>query len=460
MPHRHISIKSQLLRSARQAAASVHQRLGNKPSLLILAAIIGLASGLAASLLKALISAIASFITANLNVDHGNFVLLIVPGLGLIATACYCRYILGESIAHGCDILVKNLKDGIVKMRANLIYAPIIASSITIGCGGSAGAEGPIAYAGAAIGSNVGRLFALPDGLLRILIGFGAAAGIAAIFKSPIGGALFTLEVLQMRLTTISIIALLVCCIISAGLAYLLSGCTLDVVYTPDVAFSPEILGAIFLLGLLCGLYSIYYSSMMSIGERWLNAISNHWIKNIIAAATLALLIFLFPSLYGEGYTTMTRLIDNDYAAVLDYSPIVASGSAIAMPLILIAILAVKAFATQATNSGGGVGGDFAPTLFAGSIAGYAFAIISNSLFATHLPAADFALYGMAAVMAGSVQAPLMAIFLTTEMTGAYGMLFPVILASAISYATVKTLSRHTPLKSRPSWRHILLRPQ
>ena len=416
-----------------------------KSFLLILAVVVGLLSGAGAYLLKHIIMLISSTLTSSFSIDSPNYILLLLPIAGILLTGIFTRYILRENIANGTAHLQHDLSARNYALKGNLMYSSIVASSITIGFGGSAGAEDPIAYTGAAIGSNIGRWFKMSPQMLMILIGCGAGAGIAGIFKAPIGGVLFTLEVLKLELTTLSVIALIVACITAAMTAYVLSGFTIDLDYLHYTPIDNELLLFVVALGLFCGIYSAYYSTIMEKMEGFFAKLKNPWVKNIAGGAIISILIFTFPALYGEGYATIGKIINGDAASMLNGSFWAADADKTwVIALMAAGVMLSKCFATSSTNSSGGVGGDFAPTLFAGAFAGYLFAEIANMAFGLNIPSGKFAFLGMAGVMAGAIRAPLMAIFLTVEMTGAYVLFFPVLITAAISYATVTLFSRHS----------------
>jgi len=272
-----------------------------------------------------------------------------------------------------------------------------------------------------------------------MLVGCGAGAGIAAIFKAPVGGMLFTLEVLRMELTTMSILMLLSACIISALTAYVLSGCTIDLDYVNAVPFDTSTLPYVLLLGVFCGVYSLYYSGVMKRMDRFFAGLRNPWIKNILAGLSISILVFLFPAFYGEGYDIIGKVLNGAPQDIACYSLFYPAGAdSLSLLVIVGCIVLFKSFITSATNSGGGVGGDFAPTLFAGSMAGLLFVMSLNMHFGTQLDSGNFAYYAMAGVMAGAIHAPLMAIFLTVEMTGQYNLLLPLTITAALSYGIVK----------------------
>ena len=405
----------------------------------ILAVTTGVLCGTGAALLKAIIHYLSNCFTGGFNAHAPNYWLLLIPVVGILLTGIYQRYILRHNIEHG----VKQLQLALARKRYNippfLMYAPMIASSLTLGFGGSAGSEGPIATTGAAIGGNIGRLFKLDSRMLMVMIGCGAGAGIAGIFKAPIGGMLFTLEVLKLELTTVAVMALLLACITAAMTAYVLSGYTVDLSYLQMEQFDPTVIPWIILLGVVTGFYSLYYSDIMSMMGRVYDRMSNPWLRNIISGGILAVLLFIFPAMYGEGYSMMGHLLNGDFAAVTACG-LFSHETSDSWPLLLVVagIVLTKAFAASSSNSGGGVAGDFAPTLFAGCMVGFLFASCLNVWFHLGLPVSSFAFMGMAGVMAGAIRAPLMALFLTAEMTDGFILFLPLLAVSAISFGIVK----------------------
>ena len=415
-----------------------------KVRLFWLAMLIGIVTGAAAALLKAIIGLVTRSMHHFELSSVPDWSMLLIPVVGIVLTGIYQRYILRRHISHGVDILVNDLANKQYRLSPKLMYAPMIASSLTLGFGGSAGSEGPIAYTGAAIGSNVGRAFKVDDHLLYILIGCGAGAGIAGIFKAPFGGALFTLEVLGMTLTTVSVIALLTSTISAALTAFVLSGCTMDITWTHNIAFDPKIILPVFALGVFCGLYSVYYSVVMRRMQHTYESMRNPWTRNVVSGLVLAVSVFLFPALYGEGYDVIGRVINDGWQSAFGGSLSEGLvGGQWMLPAILAGILVIKCFACSASNSGGGVAGDFAPTLFAGCIAGLFFSLTANNLFGLGLAPNVFAYIGMAGVMAGVIRAPLMAIFLTAEMCNGFDYLLPLVTVSLISYGMVMAVT-HT----------------
>lgn len=406
--------------------------------LFIVATATGLLAGTGAFILKRMIAGVSHLLTGHLHTDSANWALLLIPVAGIVLTGMFCRYVLHHNLAHGVKQLMKSLSKKVYRLRPDLTFTPMLASTLTLGFGGSAGSEGPIAYTGAAIGSNMGRLFRFSPRMMSIMVGCGAGAGIAGIFKSPLGGALFTLEVLKLPLTTTAVMVLMVTTVTAAMTAYALSGCTLDIPFDQGIGFDTSLIPFVLLLGVFCGFYSLYYSFIMKKVQQMLDLIKNPWVRNVCGGAMLALLVFLFPTLYGEGYETIGRVINGNFSTLLNDSLFAADSGMWALTLFTGATLMVKCFATAATNGGGGVSGDFAPTLFAGCMAGFFFASLLNELFGLHLPPAHFAYFAMAGVMAGAIRAPLMAIFLTCEMGAAYSYFLPLMLTAAISFGVVR----------------------
>lgn len=408
-------------------------------SLILLAALVGFAAGFLAFVLKTIIKWLSTFLVGHVHPDDVNFGLLVLPVIGILLAVTFQKWIIGRNLEHGTEKVETAVKNKHYKLPFSDTYGPMIASTFTLGFGGSAGAEGPIATAGAAIASNLGQKFRLPPGLLRILVACGAGAGIAGIFKAPIGGVMFTLEVMGMELTTLPVIALVIACVIGGMTSYGFTGFTLDVPLTHAQHFDPSMSGWVIILGIFCGLYSLYYSWIATYMRRLFERVGSIWLRGLASGAVVAILVFLFPALYGEGYGVMALLIDGDTHAIVSNS-FFDNGGAPSLSMLLIfcgGMALVKSAAATSSNSGGGVAGDFAPTLFAGCMAGYFFATGLNSLFGLTIPAENFALIGMAGAMAGIIRAPLMAMFIVIETTGYYGMMFPVVLATAFSYATV-----------------------
>lgn len=409
--------------------------------LIFLALLVGIFGGVAAQLLKYLIHHIGHFLTSTVDVTAGNWIYFVLPTVGVVITALYVRYFVKDNISHGVTRVLWAISQNKSRLKRHNIYTSLIASSVTIGFGGSVGAEGPIVYTGAAIGSNLGSMFRMSPKVLMILVGCGAAAGIAGIFKAPIAGMLFTLEVLMLDLTTVSVMPLLISAITSATIAYIYTGFSFEFFFIQSETFSASKIPLVILLGIVCGLFSLYFTRVMNMMENFFGRFKDRpWLKTTIGCAILSGLVFLFPPLYGEGYDSIMGLLAGDTQSIVDGSLFYSDGTNVWFIIIFIfMIILMKAFATSATNGAGGVGGTFAPSLYVGCMVGFLFAYLYNHLgFDLVISNKNFALIGMAGVMAGVMHAPLMAIFLTAELTGGFDLFLPLLIVSTISYGTIK----------------------
>ncbi|MDE7125814.1 MAG: chloride channel protein [Muribaculaceae bacterium] len=414
--------------------------------ILTLSFMTGLLSGICAFLLKYLIATISGLLTRGLAPDSFNLSFIIMPVIGIVITALFCRYAIKDNVANGVNKLMADINNKKYRLKSNTIYGSIIASAFTLGFGGSAGSEGPIAYAGAGIGSRIGQTFKIPHNMMPALIGCGAAAGIAGIFKSPIGGALFTLEILRIRLNTVTVMGIFIATVTSALTAYILSGYSMDIHAGSLGHFDPSTIIWLFPLGVICGLYSLYYTWTGSLAKRKLCSCRNSSLKYIASGAALGLMIFVLPSLFGEGYSTITDIIDKDTCTLTRYSIFENIGIDHRLLILILCsgILLLKGIGSSVTNNGGGVAGDFAPTLFAGCVLGLMFSSVINDSGIATLDTSHFALTAMAGAMAGIIRAPLMAMFIVTEMVGGFDFLLPVAIVSLVSYGIVMIFKHDT----------------
>ena len=408
---------------------------------LILALIVGIASGFAALLLKYLIHIISDALLSHFAVTGGNYMYLLWPVLGVLITSVFVRYVIRDNISHGVTRVLYAISQKKSRLKPHNMYASLIGSSVTIGFGGSVGAEGPIVYTGAAIGSNLGSAFRMSPRVLMILVGCGAAAGIAGIFKAPIAGMLFTIEVLMLDLTAVSIMPLMLSSIAAATVAYAFTGYESEFFFSQSETFLTMRIPYVIVLGVFCGFVSLYFTKVMNMVEQMFSRLANPWLKFLVGGAILSLLIFLFPPLYGEGYGPINSLLNGQYTQIFDGSIFYGYRENVWMVMVFILlIILTKVFATSATNGGGGVGGTFAPSLYVGCMTGFLFAMLVNTLGLCDggLSLKNFALMGMAGVMSAVMHAPLMAIFLTAEMTGGYQLFLPLLIVSTISYCTIR----------------------
>lgn len=411
-----------------------------------LALIVGILCGFAAQLLKFLIHVIAGILTAHMNLTTSNWLYLVYPVVGILITVLFVKYVVKDNISHGVTKVLYAISRRKSRLKLKNTYSSLIASSITIGFGGSVGAEGPIVFTGAAIGSNIGQAFRLSPKVLMILVGCGAAAGIAGIFRAPIAGMLFTLEVLMIDLTGMTVMPLLISSITGATVAYLLEGYRAEFFFSQSEPFLTNRIPFTILLGIVCGLMSFYFTKVMFWMESFFRKINKQWLKIITGGVVIAVLVFIFPPLYGEGYGAINNLLDGNVSAIVNGTLFYIDRDNIwFLALFIAAIALTKAFATSATNGAGGVGGTFAPSLFVGALTGFVFAYVLNNLdLGIELSQKNFVLLGMAGVMSGVMHAPLMAIFLTAEMTGGYDLFLPLLIVSLLAFMTIRLFTPYS----------------
>lgn len=417
-----------------------------KSFLLILALFVGVCCGFAAQLLKYMIHMIAGLLTAHMNTTTANWLYLVYPVVGILIVTILLRYVVKENISHGVTKVLYAISRRKSRLKKRNMYASLLASSITIGFGGSVGAEGPIVFTGAAIGSNVGQAFRMSPRILMILVGCGAAAGIAGIFRAPIAGMLFTLEVLMIDLSGMTVMPLLLSSVAGAVVAYVLEGYNAEFFFVQSESFVTNRIPFTILLGVVCGLMSYYFTKVMFMMESMFSKLRHTGLKILVGGVIMAGLIFLFPPLYGEGYEAINNLLLGDVSNIVDGTFFYVGRDNVWFLILFIGAIALtKAFATSATNGAGGVGGTFAPSLFVGALTGFLFAYIVNNLdLGFQLSQKNFALMGMAGVMSGVMHAPLMAIFLTAEMTGGYDLFLPLLIVSALAYITIRIFTPYS----------------
>ena len=427
------------------------KKISLKQFVLILSFVVGILTALAACLLKHLIEWIKEFLTENFDITGVNWLYLVYPVIGIFLTGLFVRHVVKDDISHGVTKILYAISRRQSRIKRHNTWSSLIASAITIGFGGSVGAEAPIVLTGSAIGSNLGSAFRLEHRTLMLLVGCGAAGAVSGIFKAPIAGLVFTLEVLMIDLTMGSLLPLLVSCVTAATVSYLLTGTEAMFEFHMDEPFLMERIPAVMLLGILCGLVSLYFTRAMNWFENIFRRYSNPYIKLVIGGSLLSVLIFLFPPLYGEGYDTIGLLLngtsDLEWDTVMNNSLFYGDGSLLLLYLSLIVLF--KVFATTATNGGGGCGGTFAPSLFLGCITGFVFAHFCNGydlspIVSDDLPEKNFALMGMAGLMSGVMHAPLTGVFLIAELTGGYDLFLPLMMVSVSAYLTIIIFEPHS----------------
>ena len=423
-------------------------RFPEKNLVMVLSLLVGVLCGLAAVLLKFLIEGIHHGLTFWFGEsDLWNYLFLIYPGLGMLVAMLFVKYVVRDNIGHGVTKVLLAVSKNESKIRSHNMWTSLVASSVTIGAGGSVGAEAPIVYTGAAIGSNLARYAGLSYKNVTILLGCGAAGAVAGIFKAPLAGVLFTLEILLFNISMSSILPLLLSTVSATVVSYIFLGN--GAAFKCDLMpFTMHNIPFYIILGLFCAACSIYFTRTTLWLEDKIKSIKSPYLRWGVSALGLGLLIFLFPPLYGEGYGTVNDLLackqinydgDTFLAPVLHYPW--------AVPLFFLVVLILKVFSMSFTNAGGGVGGTFGPTLFIGALSGFVVARTINLIlgFSPYsVPEQNFVLVGMAGLMAGVMQAPMTAIFLIAEISGGYELLLPLILTATISFGTMRIFEKYS----------------
>lgn len=418
--------------------------LSDKTKLLLLAVLVGLLCGCAAILLKTLIHWIQTGLTSWFRTPADGLLLLLYPGIGMLLSLLFVRLILKDDISHGVTKVLQAVSKHESNIKAHNTWSSIAASSVTIGFGGSVGAEAPIVYSGAAIGSTVARWAGLSYKDMTMLLGCGAAAAVAGIFKAPLAGVLFTLEILLFNMSMNAILPLLLSSVTATVVTYVFMGN--DVQFAGSIeAFRLANIPFYLILGIFCGFMSLYFIRVTLKVEDRMRRVRSPYVRWIVCALLMGVLIFLFPPLYGEGYQSLSLMLNNNPGEVTRtiFGDRLLSNQWLFL-LYFAAILLFKVFATAFTNAGGGVGGTFGPTLVSGGLAGFVIARLINLTGLAIVPEANFVLVGMGGLMAGVMQAPMTAIFLIAEITGGYELLIPLIVTAAVSYGTIRFFERYS----------------
>ena len=438
---KHNSFIDKIIRPIRRTL----EKFPEKNVVMILSLVVGIACGLAAVLLKLSIEFIHHNLISLSDKGSYNILTLVYPGIGMLIAMLFVKYIVRDNIGHGVTKVLQAVSKNESKIKPHNMWTSMLASSVTIGFGGSVGAEAPIVYTGAAIGSNVARYMGLSYKNVTILLGCGAAGAVSGIFNAPLAGVLFTLEILLFNISMTSILPLLLSTISATVVSYICLGmnppfeCTLSPFSMSNIPFY-------IILGLFCAGFSVYFTRMTLWLEDKVKSIERPFVRWAISATCLGLLIFLFPPLFGEGYGHLRELlnggmIDLEGQTVLSFF----MRGTWSVPVFFLMILLLKVFSMSLTNAGGGVGGTFGPTLFIGAIAGFVVSRTINLIAGGSLvPEQNFVLVGMAGLMAGVMQAPMTAIFLIADMTGGYELLIPLIITATISYAAARSIEPYS----------------
>lgn len=411
----------------------------------ILSLVVGLLSALAAAILKNAIHYTQQILTGGITRESGSYLYLAYPVAGMFLTLLFVRYLVKDNIGHGISRVLYSISKKKSYINSHNTWTSVLASTLTIGFGGSVGAEAPIVLTGSSIGSVIGRFFKLNYRNITLLIGCGAAGAISGIFKAPITGIVFTLEILLLDLTISSIVPLLISSVTAATVAYFLMGDKVLLTFNITEAFNILNIPWYIVLGVISGVISLYFSKTTLFLESQYEKIRNVFIRLIIGGIILGGLIYLFPPFYGEGYDTIKLLLNGDSSAVLGNSIFSKfSDNYFVIILFMSGLVLLKVIASSSTNGAGGVGGIFAPTLFIGGVTGFLVASVLNHFFNINIPDNRFVLVGMAGLMAGVMHAPLTAIFLIAEITGGYDLLIPLIITSTVAFITTRSFEEHS----------------
>jgi len=399
-----------------------------------MAIVVGIIGGLAASMLKKLTHGIAAFLQDDVKTDYKYYLYLIFPLIGILLTVVYVRrFIRKGKFEHGLAPIMYAISRKSSHIETHNIYSQIITSALTVGFGGSAGLEAPIAYSGSAIGSTIGRFLGLNYREVTMLLACGAAAGIAGAFNSPVAGMVFAIELLLPEFSIPAFIPLLMAAATASVISRVLYSEPLFYLVSDD-----WVLKALFfyiILGTIVGLFSVYFAKVNGWVKNWFGKINNPYNRIWVGGLSLGMLILVFPALYGEGYITIQQLLEGKSTALLSNS-IFAEYSHFGFLVVIYAVITVfaKSFAALITLNSGGNGGTFGPSLVMGGLLGFAFAHGINLTGLTYLSEANFIVAGMAAALSGIMHTPLTAIFLIAEITGGYTLMVPLMIVSAISY--------------------------
>ena len=424
------------------------RHVSDRELVLVLAFMVGFLASLAAYVLHFIIHEIKDLITSGFQVATINWLYLIYPVIGIWLTSLFVKYVVRDNISHGITRVLYAISTKQSRLKGHNTWSSIVASAITIGFGGSVGAEAPIVLTGSAIGSNLGKIFHLDNRTLMLLVGCGATAAVSGIFKAPIAGLVFTLEILMVDLTMASLLPILLSSVTATCFSYFFTGGSAMYDFKMDYLWSLERVPPTILLGIACGFLSLYFMRLMSWCENGYGKLSKYpYLKLLTGGVVLSSLIFLFPSLYGEGYDSLGLFIEGktltDWMQVMSGSMF--AGQTKYLVLYVGLVMMTKVFATSATNGAGGCGGTFAPSLFNGGFGGFFFARLWNiEQLGVYIPEKNFTLYGMAAVMAAVMHAPLTGIFLIAELTGGYQLFIPLIIVTISSYLTINIFEHHS----------------
>ncbi len=424
------------------------RHISDRQFTLILSFVVGFLAAVAGYTLHWIISKIQLLLTAGFDITSSNWMYLILPVVGIYLTSLFVRYIVRDDIGHGITRVLYAISSKKSRIKGHNCWSSVVASAITIGFGGSVGAEAPIVLTGSAIGSNLGKLFRMDNKTMMLLVGCGAAAAIAGIFKAPIAGLVFTLEVLMVDLTMASLLPILISTVTATCFTYIFTGSASLFNFSLDGSWTLDRVPATILLGVCCGLLSLWFIRASSMFESVFERLGKNYLTRLaLGGIVLSLLIFFFPSLFGEGYSSINILLggktEADWQTVMNNSIFYGHGEMLVLYIGL--VMMTKVFATAATNGGGGCGGTFAPSLFVGAFGGFFFSRLWNMYqIGVYVPEKNFTLLGMAGVMTGVMHSPLTGIFLIAELTGGYALFIPLMIVCICAFLTINIFETHS----------------
>ena len=424
------------------------EHISDRQMTLFLAFAIGFLASVAGYFLHAIVHEIQVLLVSGFNKGTYNLLYLLFPIVGIYLTSLFIKYVVRDNISHGITRVLYAISTKNSKLQGHNCWSSVVASGITIGFGGSVGAEAPIVLTGSAIGSNLGQIFRMDKKTMILLVGCGASAAIAGVFKAPIAGLVFTLEVLMVDLSMASLLPILISCVTATCFTYIFNGSKSLFDFVLTNPWQLDRTPACILLGIFCGFVSLYFMRTMSLCEGFFGKLSQYpYIKLMFGGLILSSLIFLFPSLYGEGYSSINLLLKGQNEA--EWGQVMSNSLFYGYNKLLILYIGLvtftKVFATSATNGSGGCGGTFAPSLFIGGFAGFFFSRLWNvNEVGVYAPEQNFTLMGMAGVLTGVMHAPLTGIFLIAELTGGYQLFMPLMIVCISSFLTISIFESHS----------------
>lgn len=421
------------------------KHISNNNFVLLLSGLIGIIAGIAAVTLKSSVHLIQTLLERNLDITGVNFLYLFYPLIGILLTMLVAKYFLKENLGHGITQILYTISKNSSIVKSSMMYSRMFTSAMTVGFGGSVGLEAPIVVTGSAIGSNLAQLTHLNYKKRTLLIACGASGAISAIFNSPIAGVIFAIEVILVEATINKFIPILISSVTGSLVSLILLGDDILFTFKIQDQFRAEDVPYYMLFGIACGIVSVHFTRVTYLVEKWVERIKNRVNRAVLGGIGLAIIILVFPPIYGEGYNTIKLLLAGNEEAIFQRSFFYGeSSNTLALIIFLFSIIVIKPVASALTLGSGGSGGIFAPSLFMGGLSGYLFAATNNYLLPGSISTSNFTLVGMCGVMSGVLHAPLTAIFLIAEITGGYTLFVPLMLVSAISFTTIMYFEKHS----------------